>query len=146
MSETTQTCRLCGRVEIVKQDGFPPDIAKRHRCWPSSEAVPVIPAQTPTPEPRAELIEAAAEALHALGTCVHLDNAADGIYASCVTESRLVLAAVLPLLTPADVPHIERQVRETVADQIEADLVGVNWSKSFRNGMANAADIARGSS
>jgi hypothetical protein len=31
VSEPTQTCRLCGRVEIVQPDGrgFPPDIAKR---------------------------------------------------------------------------------------------------------------------
>lgn len=31
MSEPTQTCLRCGRVEIVRPDGrgFPPDIAKR---------------------------------------------------------------------------------------------------------------------
>lgn len=31
MSEPTQTCELCGRVEVVRPDGrgFPPDIAKR---------------------------------------------------------------------------------------------------------------------
>lgn len=31
MSQPTQTCTLCGRVEIVRPDGrgFPPDIAKR---------------------------------------------------------------------------------------------------------------------
>ena len=37
MSEPTQTCELCGLVEIVTPDGrgFPPDIAKRQlkrRC------------------------------------------------------------------------------------------------------------------
>ena len=46
MSEPTQTCRVCGDVEVVRMDGrgFPPDIAKRklakrcreagHRCDP----------------------------------------------------------------------------------------------------------------
>ena len=31
MSAPTQTCTLCGRVEVVRMDGrgFPPDIAKR---------------------------------------------------------------------------------------------------------------------
>jgi hypothetical protein len=31
MNEPTQTCQLCGRVEVVRPDGrgFPPDIAKR---------------------------------------------------------------------------------------------------------------------
>ena len=31
MSAPTQTCSLCGRVEVVRPDGrgFPPDIAKR---------------------------------------------------------------------------------------------------------------------
>jgi hypothetical protein len=31
MSEPTQTCQTCGRVEVVNPDGrgFPPDIAKR---------------------------------------------------------------------------------------------------------------------
>lgn len=31
MSEPTQTCELCGNVEVVVPDGrgFPPDIAKR---------------------------------------------------------------------------------------------------------------------
>ena len=37
MSQPTQTCRLCGLVEVVRPDGrgFPPDIAKRRlakRC------------------------------------------------------------------------------------------------------------------
>jgi len=37
MSLPTQTCQLCGMVEVVRQDGrgFPPDIAKRRlkrRC------------------------------------------------------------------------------------------------------------------
>jgi hypothetical protein len=37
MTEPTQTCALCGNVEIVRPDGrgFPPDIAKRRlrrRC------------------------------------------------------------------------------------------------------------------
>ena len=31
MSQPTQTCQLCGAVEVVRMDGrgFPPDIAKR---------------------------------------------------------------------------------------------------------------------
>jgi hypothetical protein len=31
VSQPTQTCQICGRVEIVTPDGrgFPPDIAKR---------------------------------------------------------------------------------------------------------------------
>jgi hypothetical protein len=37
MSQPTQTCRICGLVEVVRMDGrgFPPDIAKRRlrkRC------------------------------------------------------------------------------------------------------------------
>lgn len=37
MTEPTQTCQECGRVEVVRPDGrgFPPDIAKRRlkkRC------------------------------------------------------------------------------------------------------------------
>lgn len=37
MSQPTQTCQLCGQVEVVTPDGrgFPPDIAKRrlkNRC------------------------------------------------------------------------------------------------------------------
>jgi hypothetical protein len=37
MTQPTQTCLLCGRVEVVRMDGrgFPPDIAKRRlrkRC------------------------------------------------------------------------------------------------------------------
>jgi len=46
MSEPTQTCTICGTIEIVKPDGrgFPPDIARRklakrckaagHECAP----------------------------------------------------------------------------------------------------------------
>lgn len=46
MSEPTQTCQVCGDVEVVRPDGrgFPPDIAKRrlakrcreagHKCEP----------------------------------------------------------------------------------------------------------------
>lgn len=40
VSAPTQTCRLCGRVEVVRQDGrgFPPDIAKRRLKKACSEA------------------------------------------------------------------------------------------------------------
>lgn len=50
MSEPTQTCQVCGDVEVVRPDGrgFPPDIATRrlskrcatkgHRCIPKYRA------------------------------------------------------------------------------------------------------------
>lgn len=40
MSEPTQTCVLCGRVEIVRQSGrgFPPDVAKRRLARACNEA------------------------------------------------------------------------------------------------------------
>lgn len=50
MSSPTQTCQLCGRVQVVTPDGrgFPPDIAKRKlikRCESSGcECKPVYRA------------------------------------------------------------------------------------------------------
>lgn len=50
MSSPTQTCEVCGDVEVVRQDGrgFPPDVAKRklakrckangHACKPQYRA------------------------------------------------------------------------------------------------------------
>jgi hypothetical protein len=64
MSSPTQTCEVCGDVEVVRQDGrgFPPDIAKRklakrckakgHACQPQYRAGVLI-----GPRPHGQFLE-----------------------------------------------------------------------------------------
>lgn len=64
MSQPTQTCRLCGAVEVVRPDGrgFPPDIAKRRlkrRC--KANGCPSEPTYRAGLSPALEALLAAAK-------------------------------------------------------------------------------------